>query len=184
MMSRFVGSVERDAWVCGPPKTGSTLLPPKDGQGGPLVGVESFLQAHVSKGDIHCWPERRHSYWNPQRDFIREEEEWLADAQGPWQRHRDWLSAATAERVDYRWQLDMEEAARHRESTQFRVTEYGQTPAGQWYPKVIVTDHESNRPRGIADSIRVIHLDTERDIPDELFDPAGIEPAEDYISAP
>ena len=64
------------------------------------------------------------------------------------------------------------------------MTEYGQTPAGQWYPKVIVIDRESNRRLGVADSIVVIHLDTEREIPDELFDPASIEPAEDYISAP
>jgi len=177
-------TVEDYAWLCGPPKTASTLLVPKEGEGGPLVGVEWFQQAHVSKGDIYWWPERRHSYWNPQRDFIREEEEWLADAQGDWQRNKDWLSAATAERVNYGWQLDLTQAAKHRESTRFRVTEYGKTPAGQWYPKVIDTERESNHPIGVADSITVIHLDTDRAIPDELFDPTSIEPAEDYISAP
>jgi hypothetical protein len=176
-------TAEGYTWNHPPSRTEATMLPAKDGLWGRLVGTERTSQATVREGDIY-FPERSRRYWNPERDYCWEETERLWDTNAPWQVDKDWTKDADPERVQYRWQLDMSELKDYRGTTTERVVEYGRTPQGQWYAKKILTHTERNIPRRMAPGIVVIHLDTEREIPDELLDPASIGSPESFALWP
>ncbi len=143
------------------------MLPPKQGPLGQLVGQQYTRQGHVRDGDIVALPSRTRRYWNPLRDYVCEEKETVSDAQAPWQEDKDWLKDADPEKTKKRWLSDAPKIAEYRRHGTERVVEYGQTPQGQWYAKKIV---KAGR------AIVVIHLDTERDIPDELMEPDSVTP--------
>jgi hypothetical protein len=108
-------------------------------------------------------PKRQVAYIDPQKDYICQRfiDEELFDA--PWQEDKEWMNKA-------------ENKGSLRERRRVRdVTEYGQTSAGQWYPKVIAeTGHELPYDRlreDVAGVIR-IHLLTEHpEFPEGVFDP-------------
>jgi hypothetical protein len=67
----------------------------------------------------------------------------------PWQRYKSWLEGVDPSRIPEektRWDRE--------------VTEFGQTNAGQWYPKRIGTFR--------------IFLDTDPEFPEGIFDPKNL----------
>ena len=110
-------------------------------------------------------PKRQVMYVDPQKDYIRQRytSEELIDA--PWQEDKTWMDR-------------VQNKERPRESSVVReVVEYGQTSAGQWYPKVInekgyeyygATRRDVNR-------ITRIHLIAEHPaFPTDIFDPQAL----------
>lgn len=84
----------------------------------------------------------------------------------PCQEDKDWLK-----------DLEVSRDVKDRRSSQTEeVLEYAQTPQGQWYAKRILRTYEDNQGAH-SQSLKIIHLDTERDIPDEFLDPDSITPA-------
>ena len=49
------------------------------------------------------------------------------------------------------------------------ILEYAQTPAGHWYPRKKLIEVKSAGGK-VTKSVKIIHLDTLRDIPDEVLD--------------
>jgi len=109
-----------------------------------LICLQRLWQGKVHKGSA-ALPCKSLWYLNPQRDYIcqRFEEHYLRNA--PWQKDKSWLEGVDPDRVSV-------EKTRIRE-----VTEFGQTDAGQWYPKRI-----GSNP---------IFLDTDPEFPEGIFDP-------------
>ena len=150
------------------------MLPPKEGPSGGLIGQEYTGQAMLREGAIEAFPGRTSRYWNPDRDYACEEEESVSDAQGVWQEDKQWLEKADPELVRKRWPSQAAKIGDYRRDDTERIVEYGQTPQGQWYAKKILNESKSNVAPYAERSIVVIHLDTERAIPDELFDPDSV----------
>jgi hypothetical protein len=110
-----------------------------------LICLQRLWQGQVYKGSATL-PCKSLWYLNPQRDYICQVfvEHYVRNA--PWQRDKSWLEGVDPDRVsaeETRWARD--------------VTEFGQTDAGQWYPKRI----GANR----------IFLDTNPEFPEGIFDP-------------
>ncbi len=109
-------------------------------------------------------PKRLALYVDPQRDFVcdRYIEEELFDA--PWQMDKAWLQKV--ERRD-----SLEERVRD-----IRVSEYGRTSGGQWYPRVITEAGHTRRfdeakPRETRRVIRIHVVAEHPRFPDDVFDP-------------
>ena len=116
-----------------------------------LICLQRLWQGKVYKGTATL-PCKRLWYLNPQRDYIcqRFEEHYLRNA--PWQRDKSWLEGVDPERI-------------YAERTQIReVTEFGQTDAGQWYPRRIETGLNAI----------TIFLDTDPEFPEGIFDPENL----------
>lgn len=122
-------------------------------------------------------PERKVLYVDPAKDYLfrRYIEEKLIDA--PWQIDKTWID-----------QLDEQKKKRLRESVRvYDVTEYGQTTAGQWYPKTITSKgYDQYNPLGENGYrekwnrvYRIDLLEENPDLPDELFDPEILTPFEE-----
>ena len=143
------------------------MLPSKEGRWGMLLGVEHIWQGFSWAGQIYNTPGNDSQYFNPGRDYICEISEFEQDTEADWQEDKDWLKDVPAD--------DRRRDQYSRESRQ--VLEYAQTPQGQWYARK--TQKEicySRSGAGRSKAITLIHLDTEREIPDELFDPDSITP--------
>lgn len=166
-------SVEGRTWGRPPSVKVATGLPPKDGLWGRLIGAEHTSQGRVRNGDIVNFPTRTRRYWNPQRDYALEETEHFLDVNAPWQEDEDWLKDADPELAKQQWRLDLSDANGYAFTSTERVVEYTQTRQGQWYAKK--TLREGTTLAGTPSrSMVVIHLDAERDIPDELLDPDSV----------
>jgi len=112
-----------------------------------LICLQMLWQGKVHK-DWAALPFKKLWYLNPQRDYIcqRFEERYVRNA--PWQKDKSWLEGVEPDRISA-------ERTRIRE-----VTEFGQTDAGQWYPKRI----EAGR------NALAIFLDTDPEFPEGIFD--------------
>lgn len=143
----------------------------KDGKFGRLAGVEHTSWGSIFRRTVNTFPERRRQYHNPERDYICEEFESIIDAQAPWLEDPDWLQRADG--VD-------RETREYRATRMRRVIDYAKTEQGQWYAKKIHTDRASSRTREPATDVTIIHLDTTRQIPDELLDPDSIDSPETF----
>ena len=109
-----------------------------------LICLQNLGQGKVRKDSVRL-PFKKLWYLNPQRDYIcqRFEERYVRNA--PWQKDKSWLEGVEPDRISA-------ERTRIRE-----VTEFGQTDAGQWYPKRI--------------GANPIFLDTDPEFPEGIFDP-------------
>jgi len=151
-----------------PGQPGMHLLPPKEGLGGTMAGVESIqLVSHGDDGE--AYPERTARILDPQRDYAVEESitaRYPASAD---------ISAIDTSPVS----IESTGIFEHVESR--RITEYAQTPAGQWYAKMIVTEVADGKTGRRTETTRVL-IDTARGIPDSAFDIAKLE--EQYRRTP
>lgn len=113
-----------------------------------LICLQRLWQGKVHK-DWAALPCERLWYLNPQCDYIcqRFEEHYVRNA--PWQKDKSWLEGVEPDRISA-------ERTRIQE-----VTEFGQTDAGQWYPKRIKTGRNA----------LTIFLDTDPEFPEGIFDP-------------
>ncbi len=168
-------TVEDLTWSSAIHKTGEKVFPGKEGQFGHLLGTGYDTQGRVDNREISWFPSRIRRFWNPARDYAREEMEQLEDANAAWQEDRDWMKGADPDLTKRRWLCDLDEMKDYRGTRTSRIAEYGQTPEGQWYAKRIVHESTSNL-RAASPQIVVVHLDTEVDIPDELLDPESVTP--------
>ncbi len=113
-----------------------------------LICLQRLWQGQVYKGSVTL-PCKSLWYLNPQRDYICQVfvEHYLRNA--PWQRYKSWLEGVDPNRIP-------------EEKTQWgrEVTEFGQTDAGQWYPKRI--------------GANPIFLDTDPEFPEGIFDPENL----------
>ena len=166
-------TVEHYTWSWPPSRKKGLMLPPKDGPSGRLIGQEQNTQGLVREGDIVVFPTRTRRYWNPRRDYVQEEVERLSDVQAPWQKDKDWMKDADPELIKKKWLSAASKIKEYRSTSTERVIEYGQTKEGQWYAKKIMKETRRNTG-SLSPTIVVIHLDTERDIPDERLDPDSI----------
>ena len=166
---------ERYSWARRLPPN-ATVLPETHGDSGPLAFVERTTQGRILGGEL-CWPSRHRQYFNPSHHYVRERSELVWDANGAWQEDKDkkWLAEVDLELLKQRHHLDASDLRDYRSTRTERVLEYGQTLQGQWYARKVLLEQQSNAA-AISPSreIWIIHLDTERDIPDELFDPGSV----------
>ncbi len=139
------------------------MLPPREADSGTLVGVEHVWQGYSMYGHIQNEPGKISQYFNPARDYVCEISEFEKDTQADWQEDKNWLK-------------DIKNSTRDQyHSERHHVLEYAQTSTGQWYAKKIRKQVCYSRSgAGGFEVITLIHVDTTRDIPDELFDPASV----------
>ena len=113
-----------------------------------LICLQRLWQGEIYKGSVTL-PCKSLWYLDPQRDYIRQVfvEHFVRNA--PWQRYKSWLEGVDPNRIP-------------EDKTQWgrEVTEFGQTDAGQWYPKRI-----GDNP---------IFLDTDPEFPEGIFDPENL----------
>jgi len=123
----------------------------------------------TAPGMTHQLPKRLALYVDPAKDYLyrRYSEEERADA--PWREE----TAGTGGAQSY-------EGRRERVRV-YDVIEYGQTSAGQWYPKAVTIEgyeQKAGRPDTKRPDRRIsrIHLlEEDPDLPPELFDPQQLE---------
>ena len=120
-----------------------------------LICLQMLWQGKVHK-DWAALPCKRSWYLNPQCDYIcqRFEERYVRNA--PWQKDKSWLEGVKPDRISA-------ERTRIRE-----VTEFGQTDAGQWYPRRIETGLNAI----------TLFLDTDPEFPEGIFDPRTLPKAD------
>ncbi len=138
-----------------------SLVSSENKQASRLIGVEHSWQGHVYNQKVASYPGRSRQYFNPDRDYMRDREKILHDAQADWQQDKDWLKDVAPEPA----------AMSYESSNVTEVVEYAKTVQGQWYAKKIIFK-QSGVYKG--STVRIVHLDTTREIPDELLDPANI----------
>ncbi len=113
-----------------------------------LICLQRLWQGQVYKGSVTL-PCKSLWYLNPQRDYICQVfvEHYVRNA--PWQRDKSLLEGVDPNRIP-------------EEKTWWgrEVTEFGQTDAGQWYPKKI--------------GANPIFLDTDPEFPEGIFDPENL----------
>ena len=140
-----------------------TLLPGSQGTFGSLAVVERKTQGNINEKGYVAVPQRMQWSLNASRDYIVEAAETVSNPDdAPWQVDKDWRKG-----------VKLGPLQENRFSDSRQVLEYAQTAQGQWYAKNILKILSSSR----ADTSRQIwsvHLDTEREIPDDLFDPAKV----------
>ncbi|MHC4714509.1 MAG: hypothetical protein ACYTAN_14775 [Planctomycetota bacterium] len=136
-----------------------------DGEFGKLRGAVETQSGLVSDGKVVAVPSRIWRYYNPERDFVREEYLSIQDGSGPdWQEDKDWLEGVEG----------AEEARKKKIKHTRKVTEYGRTSDGEWYAKRIVEDWRDLETGKNSGSMVIILLDTTREIPEEVFDVSRI----------
>jgi len=139
------------------------MLPPREADSGTLVGVEHVWQGYSMYGQIQNEPGSSSQYFNPARDYVCEISEFEKDTQADWQEDKNWLKDVKGST------RDQYHSERH------HVLEYAQTSTGQWYAKKIRKQVCYSRSgAGRFEVIALIYVDTTREIPDELFDPASV----------
>ena len=150
--------VELLNWGLLSPPTIVRIAPPGGEEGN--VGLERTMEAYVMHGRVITYPCRERMYFEPGRDYIARYRELLWDAQGNWQKDMEWLKKVK------------DPAARtYRSRRVTKVLEYAKTAKGHWYARKILRE-VSGQNAGKA--IRVVYLDTEREIRDDLFDPNSV----------
>ena len=157
------------------------MLPPKESESSSLLGVGSQRQGRVRRGEIIGFPLKIERFWNPDRDYALQLREDMRDAHAPWQEDKDWMAEADPELLRKRWQSNAPKMREYWQTHTTRVTEHGTTSAGRWYAKRIEKETISNMQDLPRTDVIVVHLDTERDIPDEVLDPDLVQSADDYV---
>ena len=140
-------------------------IPGIQGPNGPLMGTQRILSRRVFRGheSVNVW-ERWTLHLNPDRDFLPERsEKWTAKGDEPWVPEADREALLAVQTSP-----DPLEIAPPGKTTTTIVT-YAQTPTGHWFPrkKLIETEHPDGK---VTKAVEIIHLDTEREIPDEVLD--------------
>jgi hypothetical protein len=151
----------------GPDVPPTTVVEDEYSKGNDLICLQSLWQGEAHDKSIR-WPSKKLWYLDPRRDYIcrRFEERYLRNA--PWQKDKSWLEG-----------VDQGKISISAESTFVReVTEFGQTEAGQWYPKKI---EKNTVPTGLRDGLTresssayTIYVDTEPRFPEGVFDPKNL----------
>jgi len=168
--------VEDHTWSSPLSRKYAAMIEPKDGPDGQLLGTGCTGQGLVRDGDIVRFPYSGHRFWNPQRDYAQEQIERVSDVRAPWQEDKDWLKDADPEKIRKRWLSAASRIDDYRAIRTERIVEYGHTTLGQWYAKKILKESTSSTSDRPSRTMVFIHLDTERDIPDELLDPDSVSP--------
>ncbi len=149
------------------------LLPATQGAFGSLLVVERKTQGNVNEKGYIAVPQRMEWSLNASHDYIVEDDETVSNPdEAPWQTDKDWLKGV---------KLNAFQEQRWSESRQ--VLEYARTAQGQWYAKKILGTRSSSQ----ADTSKpmwIVHLDTEREIPNDLFDQAKVKDRLDYGQVP
>jgi len=149
------------------PYVGKTtrMLPPMETDDGALMGVEHVWQGYGTAIGIDSRPGKMTQHFSPKHDYVCEISEFEEDTQADWQEDKEWLK-------------DVPAGAPHRDRyvhESRKVLEYAQTTQGRWYARIIRKETCYDRAgTGRFEVITLIHVDTERDIPDELFDPNSV----------
>ena len=166
--------VETELW--GEPvvlRQGGRVPVSEAGPDGHLEGLEWTTQGSVREDSVSI-PRKLRRLFNPARDYIEQRYEISGNAQAPWQEDKAWMDEADPELIKKRWRLsDATRIRDYRYTSTRRVVEYGQTQRGQWYARKILRTYEDNQGER-SESVKIIRIDTERDIPDELFDPDSV----------
>ena len=135
--------------------------------------VERKTQGNVNEKGYIAVPQRMEWSLNASHDYIVEDDETVSNPdEAPWQTDKDWLKGV---------KLNAFQEQRWSESRQ--VLEYARTAQGQWYAKKILGTRSSSQ----ADTSKpmwIVHLDTEREIPNDLFDQAKVKDRLDYGQVP
>jgi len=148
-----------------------SILPETKSKFGDLVGVEKKAQGKVHRSGYVQEPLHAIVHFNPSRNWIIERAKIVWDADAAWQKDKDWVKDGVIDPLS-RWS-----------KTWYQVIKYAQTQDGYWYPAQI--QHEVEFPHHLADgeiddsrrqSVILIYLDTEREIPDQLMEPDSITP--------
>ena len=140
------------------------------------MGVERRWPAQVIKRSEHIqYPITTRRYFNPERDYICEEEERVEDPKAAWQQDRKWLEEAPEDKLNMNYY-----SRRHQ-----RVLEYAKTDTGKWYAKKMLVEFENRteRPKHQL-TTSIIYLDLNREIPDELLDPKRMDSPRLFLMTP
>ena len=133
-------------------------LPGRKGEWGPLVGAELTMQPLGVNGRVYYHPVQADMYFNPDHDFALEIQESITDPAAPWIADKKWLDAVSPD-----------DKSRDRYVKIVRtVLEYAQTPSGQWYAHKVREESEVQGSQKHTE-LMTIHVDTAREIPDEVF---------------
>jgi hypothetical protein len=143
---------------------GTTIISPEDPADRHLMVRQIIHDGGILRGRNDdrgrpVYPEREREYYDPQRHFILQRWEQLEDAQGDWQLKRDWLKPFETDPA----------ITQYRRLDTRTIVEAAQTPQGQWYAAKVLSRSGSDQPR-----VDIVYLDTTRDIPDSLLDPAAV----------
>jgi len=139
---------------------GLCALQPKDGPNGRLEGIGWFQQRTSVPGVAEVPPRIGAWYANPMRDYVIEQMATVSYSKDV--SLDDAVADLAAPSLTNPAIAGVESAA---------VTEYAQTPSGRWYARTIT---QSRSGVGTTNVTRVF-LDTAREFPDDLFDPAKFE---------
>ncbi len=140
-------------------------IPDLPGPNGPLLGTRNVQPARVFNGKVHGLPVRWTVYLNPKRDYVAERyEQWIGDFQ------EDWVPPEEKAKNF----PPLSEYAREPGKRTTTVLDYDKTPSGHWYPRRRLIEIEGKDGEPVK-RMSIIHLDTKRQIPDEVFDAARFE---------
>ncbi len=163
--------VEELAWPEVGTRGRSVRLIESEGDNGNLLCVQRTEQGSVYRDDqgaiAEVFAATRTRFWlNPERNSIAELQ------QREWRRLPDWQE-------DQNWLKDIPENKQPRESWLLqRITQYAQTPGGQWYPKEVEvqggTYTSDGRRVQDSESVMHIHLQIPESFPKGTFDPAAL----------
>jgi len=139
-------------------------LPPSEGPHGQLVASQrlSFSEVHRGKASAKVW-RRTTLYVNPARDYIAER--LVVETAGG---DEPWVPAADREALKAFQAMDDPHIGAPGKKTT-TVLEYAQTPVGHWYPRKRLIEAETSGGK-VTRTVQIIHLDTTREIPDDVFD--------------
>jgi RNA polymerase sigma factor (sigma-70 family) len=154
---------------------GSAILVPPNPADAKLVLRQHCWHGLAQNGKVYSQPNRVRQFFDPQRDYLRHRYEFLIDAQGDWQRNKNWLKDVPDDPDLFNYCYNLSRT----------ILEYAQTPTGRWYPTKIQLDidyHGKSRSDETSSEaawseLITIHLDTARPIPEALLDPARLDPA-------
>jgi len=133
-------------------------VPDVTGPEGRLVGTQRVNPAVIWQNKVGSLPVRYTTYFNPQRDYIAERDEyWVGSLK------ESWLPASERDKTF----PAVSENAHDPGKSITTVLEYAKTPSGHWYPKKQLIEGEYQGRKGTF--MKIIYLDTKYQFPDGLF---------------
>ena len=136
---------------------GTPSIPGLDGELPGTGWIKPRCESVTTAGYLWARAERWTFYVNPQRDHLvhrselwvaKGDESWVPQENSPFPAGRKLLPPG---------------------KTTTTVQEYAQTPAGNWYARKKLTEREDENGK-VTKTVQIIHLDTTREIPDDVFD--------------
>jgi hypothetical protein len=169
------GTVEDLTWSRPVSWRTAAILPAEENPDDHLIGTRYTTQGFVSKnGDLGAFPGRYTRYWDPSHDYARASMESLSDAHAPWLEDPSRLAAANYEKEAKKFLTTPAKMADYRRRGTEEITDYGRTKNGRWYARRVVNESQDNLRNRLSRTLTIVHLDTEREIPERLLDPSTV----------